>query len=127
MTESEAIRLAGMLAAIGHGWTDLHIDMYAGEFQSWDDADAAEVVIRRAIRTWNRAVRIPFGELHQDYLREVDRRAALRPGIPSGRVVPFERGVQIAWEAYEREARRTGREPNRALFGKYLGNIGPST
>jgi hypothetical protein len=122
VTESDAIRFAAMLAAIGHGWTDLHIDFYASEFRQWDDVEAAEVVVRRAMRTWTKPIRVPFGELHQDYLREVARRSEPAPTLPSGSAMRVRDGMLIAWVAYQLEARRDGRTPNRALFEKYLSN-----
>lgn len=125
MTESDAYRLAGILAATGHGWTDLHIEVYADEFQSWSDFDAAEAAIRRVIRGWEKPVRVPLGALHAEYLREVDRRASLLRPLDTGRVVPFAEGIEIARKAYHAEAHRTGRKPDSRLFARFVENISP--
>jgi hypothetical protein len=119
MKESDAIRLAGMLAVTGHGWTDAHVEVYAAEFAAeMPDAVAGEAAVRAMIRSWDKPVRIPLGAILQQYRIEVERRAASAPRMISvGRVVSFEEGVEIAWRAYVAEAQRLGRQPNARLFG----------
>lgn len=121
MKESDAIRLAGMLAVTGHGWTDAHVEVYAAEFAAeMADAVAGEAAVRAMIRTWDKPVRIPIGAILQQYRIEVERRAASAPrSISVGRVVPFSEGIQIAWRAYQAEARRLGKQPNRETFGQW--------
>ena len=127
MNESDAIRLAGILAATGHGWTDLHVEVYSDEFQSWSDFDAAETAVRRVIRGWEKPVRIPLGVLHAEYLREMDRRESMRRPIDTGRVVPFSEGIEIARKAYVVEAHRTGRTPDLRYFARFSENLRPGT
>jgi len=119
----DAIRLSGMLAATGHGWTDVHVEVYAAELQTLEDADAAEIVVRRLIRTWEKPVRIPIGVIVSEYGREVDRRASATRKLESGRVVPASQGLLVAWRAYAEEARANGREPDRARFGTFAEKI----
>jgi hypothetical protein len=120
MNESDSIRLAGILAITGHDWTDAHIEAYAQHFRAWSDLAAAEAAVARCIKSWRQAKRIPLGMLEDEYQREAARNEMLRPRVGSGeRVVPFSEGIQIAWRAYVAEAHRTGRKPNRELFGRW--------
>ena len=73
MKDSDAIRLAGMLAVTGHGWTDAHVEVYAAEFAAeMPDAVAGEAAVRAMIRTWDKPVRIPIGAIMAQYRVEVD-------------------------------------------------------
>lgn len=123
MSPHDAIRLSGLLAATGHGWTDVHVEVYAAELATLEDADAAETVVRRLIRTWEKPVRIPIGVIVTEYGREIDRRSTPARALERGRVVPVSQGLQLAWRAYAAEARANGREPDRARFGAFAENI----
>jgi hypothetical protein len=124
MRAEEAIRLVGMLAATGHGWTDLHVEVYASELGDMEDAAAAERAIRSLVRTWDKPVRIPIGNIWNAYRVEVERKPKLPP-IPSTRerILSPAEGIEVAWRAYQREASLAGKEPNRSLFDRMLRNI----
>jgi hypothetical protein len=120
MLMSESLRLVGLLAATGHGWTDIHVDVYSAEFAaSIDDPECAEVAVRRIIHTWDKPIRIPIGVIIAEYRREVDRRAMTYRGISHAPTISAEEGMRLAWAAYQAEAERHGKRPNPDLFGKY--------
>ena len=127
MRAEEAIRLTGLLAATGHGWTDIHVEVYAAELEQMADHDCAETAVRSLIRTWDKPVRIPLGAIWAEYHRQTDRKP--KPvSLPAGRerILPPAEGIEVAWRAYQREASLRGKQPNRALFDSMLRNIRPS-
>lgn len=127
MKAEEAIRLTGLLAATGHGWTDIHVEIYAAELEQMADHDCAEAAIRSLIRSWDKPVRIPLGALWAEYHRQVERKPKLAP-LPSHRerlLSPAE-GIEVAWRAYQRECSLAGKQSSRALFDSMLRNIRPS-
>ena len=127
MRAEQAIRLVGILAATGHGWTDLHVEVYAAELGDMEDADAAEAAIRSLVRTWDRPVRIPIGAIWSAYRSEVERKPKL-PALPASRerILSPAEGIEVAWRAYQREASLAGKQPNRSLFDRMLRSIRPS-
>jgi hypothetical protein len=125
MKESEAIRLAGMLAVTGHGWTDAHVEVYAAEFAAeMPDPVAGEAAVRAMIRTWDKPVRIPIGAIMAQYRVEVDKRAVSAPrAISVGRVLSFDEGIEVARRAYIAEARRTGNRASEMAFARFSENL----
>lgn len=127
MKAEEAIRLVGLLAATGHGWTDLHVEVYAAELAEMDDHDCAEAAIRALVRSWDKPVRIPIGAIWSGYRSELDRKPKLPP-LPASRerlLSPAE-GIEVAWRAYQRDCSLAGKIPNRSLFDSMLRNIRPT-
>lgn len=124
MKTEEAIRLTGLLAATGHGWTDVHVEVYAAELEQMIDHDCAESAVRSLIRSWDKPVRIPLGAIWAEYHRQVDRKPKL-PVLPAHRerVLPPVEGVEVAWRAYQRDCAATGKHPNRARFDAMLKNL----
>ena len=124
MQRSDAIRLVGLLAGAGHRWTDAHVEIYADEMQQLEDAQAAEDAVRRIIRTWDKPVRVPVATIHSEYRRDADRRATERRvlGRPEN-IVDFDTGIRLAWEAYRKAAMMDGKEPNRALFYRWIAEL----
>lgn len=121
MRQTDADRVLGVLVGATGGWHEVIADEFLLTIAAWDDVDAAERAVSRFTRPPGRN-RPTLVQLIDAYREEEQRR------VPSGgRVVPFADGIRIAWDAYQAEARRTGREPNRALFEKYLGNLRPGT
>lgn len=118
MQTSDAIRLVGMLAATGHGWTDAHVDIYASEIASLSDLEAAEAAVARIIRTWEKPLRVPIATILSEYRRDAERRQneARVLGKPE-RIVSREEGVRLAWQEYRRACMMDGKEPNQRLFG----------
>lgn len=113
MRQSDAERVLGILVGGTSGWSDDIADEFLLTIAAWDDVDAAERAAVRFTRPAGRA-RPRLAQLLDAYADEEQRR------IPSGgRVVPFSEGINIAWRAYVAEARRTGKEPNRAMFAKW--------
>lgn len=121
MQRSDAIRLVGLLAGAGHGWTDAHVEIYADELQQLDDALAAEDAVRRIIRTWDKPVRVPVATIIAEYRRDADRRATERRvlGRPEN-VVSVQEGIRLAWDSYRKACMLDGKEPNPSLFGRFM-------
>lgn len=114
MRQSDAERAFGILAGATTGWTDDLADEFLLTIAGWDDVQAAERACARFTRPDGRA-RPRLAQLIAAYNEEEQRR------IPygSGRLVPFEEGINIAWRAYVGEAHRLGKQPNRETFGQW--------
>jgi hypothetical protein len=123
MKLSDAARLVTILAATGHGWTDVHVETYAHEMaREMDDAAAAEVAVRRIVREWTKTARPPIGVIVAEYRREVERRNLERAGIgPAPAKVPYDDGIAIARQAYADERIRRGRRPDYEAFERWVG------
>jgi hypothetical protein len=114
MRQSDAERVLGILVGATSGWSDDIVDEMLLTVAGWDDVQAAERAVARFTRPDGRA-RPRLAQLIDAYAEEEQRR------IPygSGRLVPFEEGIQIAWRAYVGEAHRLGKQPNRETFGQW--------
>jgi hypothetical protein len=114
MRQSDAERVLGILVGATSGWSDDIVDEMLLTVAGWDDVQAAERACARFTRPDGRA-RPRLAQLIEAYAEEEQRR------IPygSGRLVPFDDGIQIAWRAYVGEAHRLGKQPNRETFGQW--------
>jgi hypothetical protein len=120
MKRSNAVRLVALLAATGHGWTDLHVESYTAEFaRGMADDDAAEEAVRNVIREWTKPIRVPIGVVLSEYRREVERRALARPALPPSGAIPIQEGIAIAKRAYAEEQARRGRIPDSRHFERW--------
>jgi len=119
ITEAQAMEAVGHLTSLTTGWPDEAVMAYATQLMEVDDARALRIACERIARTWTEARRPPLALIFQAYNAEVARSTPETRQIGS-RVVPFAQGIEIAWEAYCREVRSQGREPDRRKFEKWL-------
>lgn len=116
MTERDADRLLGILIAATPDWNDILADEFRSMFVGFDDAQALENVINRMTR--QESPRRPaMSDVMTAYANE--GRYLERHGR-TGRMVSFDEGIQLAWDAYRKAAMLDGKEPNRAMFGRLI-------
>lgn len=104
------------------GWTDESVEAYIRDLATLEDPQALKAACEQVARTWTESRKPPQGVIRQAYYQQAQRKSAhidSRALLPN-RVVEFERGIEIAWNAYCDEVRRQGREPNRRVFEKWL-------
>lgn len=115
--------MVGLLVGSTTGWTDESSDVYVAEFAQLESPTALFAAVRKIAQTWTEARRPPLGVVLSAYRSEREREQQDSVSLPSGQaVVDFDRGMSIAWEAAKTEAAKHGREPNRLLFEKWLGD-----
>ena len=119
MMERDADRLLGILIAATPDWSDVLADEFRRMFVGFDDAQALENVVNRITRQ-DSPRRPAMSEMMRAYANETDY---LERHGRTGRIVSFEEGIQIAWDAYRKAAMLDSKEPNRALFGRFIGGL----
>ena len=128
MKREEALAGIAYLVAATAGWTDEAVTLYVSEAQNYHDPNAFLESCKNLAKRWKENRR-PFmydiNVAYQEVLRQRQMDMALPSGEGSGRIVSFEEGIKIATEAYESECKRLGKEPDRAIFEKWLPTTGP--
>lgn len=122
MRREEAIAGISYLVAATPGWTDDSLELYVKEAETYQDADAFMIACKNLAKHWSHPRR-PFmydiNVAYQAELRNQEMDRALPMG-DTGSIPDFKDGMRIAWDAYRAECKRQGREPNRAIFEKWL-------
>lgn len=128
MSKDQAMECLAELVVVGYGWTDELVEAYAEAMVQWDDADAACQACTLLSTEWTRTSRVPLGVIFEKYKEVVRRKAMDAPPAllaPTARIVSFREGRKIAAEAYVKQCRLDGREPNMDFFDRFIGNAKP--
>lgn len=127
MRSTESLRIVGYLAGLTSGWTDDSIALYAAEIEQLDDYDIGLAAAQQLMRSWKETWRPPLATFLEAYRAE-HRRVANSTGVPQlGRrqdIMPVEEGLKVAWDAYNAECVRQGREPNKPMFTGWARKVG---
>ena len=125
MNREDAIAGLAYLTACTPGWTEDSVLVYVQQCMRFPDPVAFQAAMKRLGLRWSKTSRpLPYDitlayqeEIRQ---RELDERYELTEGTSAAEYPTFEAGIAIAWEHYQAECRRQGREPNRSYFTKWL-------
>lgn len=113
------------LAQCTPGWSQEGIEQYAEQCVRFPDAETLMAAVKKLCMRWDRRTRpLPY-DITSAYNaekseRDLDDRYALTEGYDAAVYPTFKEGVAIAWQAYQDECRRQGKEPSRAYFEQWL-------
>jgi len=117
----QVIPILGRLIGGTTGWDDQASEIYLSKFMQLVDLAALDRAVDAILRMWTEARRPPLAVVLDEYTRQVKRaEMQRRPNALSERYPSFAEGVEIAWNAYCKEVRGLGREPDRRKFEKWL-------
>lgn len=119
----EATAAIGGLIGLTTGWNDEAIEGYIVELCHLDDPRVLKDACRRISRSWVEARRPSLALIVQTYHQQLQSdsyKTIDASALGSGQQVGFDRGIEIAWDAYQGECDRLGKQPNRRLFEKWL-------
>lgn len=123
MSPHDAENLVGYLAGVTNGWDDASANLYADEFERWEDPAALKSAIDGVLVNATNTYRPALGKIREAYLAERRRRDSIATGeLPPApdRFPTFEEGVEIAKAAYHAECYRRGTESNDTHFARWL-------
>lgn len=116
----------GYLAGLTSGWSDDSIALYAAEIEQLDDYEVGLGAAQQLMRSWKESWRPPLATFLEAYRAE-HRRVLNSVGQPQlgGRqnVMPVLEGLKVAWDAYNAECVRQGREPNKPIFNSWARKV----
>ena len=121
MKREQATAGVAYLVAATTGWTDEAVELTINECMTLHDPEAFIIGCRNLARTWQDARRPFLYHIRVAYEAEL-RQQQMDMALPMGndQIPEFKDGVAIAWEAYQDECKRVGKEPNRSYFEQWL-------
>ncbi len=136
IAEEDVAQALGVLVGGTTGWNDEAVAIYLAQLVQLDDRTALMRACTHILQTHTDLARPSLSKIldryryeytllrqHQPKPLQLDQEVGSRHLKPMS---PAEGGYKIAWEAYEQECGRQGKEPNRTLFTGWIGRIGDS-
>jgi hypothetical protein len=125
MTLDEAMQCVGIIAGLGTGWDGAAVNTYAEALRQLPDADAACAACELVAMGWTKRERPTFAVIKEAYEAIVRNKRLEQRGLPASEQtwIPPSRGYEIAKEAFIKERRRQGKEPNLAFFEKIFAGV----
>lgn len=125
MNSEEAAAGLVHLTSCTPGWTEDNVAAYLRQCMRFPNAPAFVSAMEKLALRWSKPTRpLPYdittayhAEVEQ---MELDELYAITEGSSASTYPDFEDGVKIAWEAYQDECARQGKEPNRMYFERWL-------
>lgn len=124
-TEDAVAGLMYLTATTPGPWDRDVVLAYTEQCERFPDPQAFVEAMKQLALRWTKPSRpLPY-DITMAYNarkseRDLDERYALTEGYDNTVYPTFEQGVQIAWEAYQDECKRVGKEPDRSYFDKWL-------